>query len=138
MKRTLSVVSLFALGALLMGAAVGSAGTWVFKTRADQTTVNTKIAEFVEGATGTTVASVDIEGDIAGKWARGVVDKNPEAVADARRQLAEWNADNPGQPIRITLPQILQRVKKLRQDRESRFISTVSRERRAAVAEAMQ
>lgn len=64
MKRFIALLPLFAL--VLMGAAVGSAGTWVFRVRADQTTANTAIAEF-KNAAGTTVSSVDVEGDLAAR-----------------------------------------------------------------------
>lgn len=63
MKRVMSVASLTALAVILMGAAVGASGTWRFKLRSDQTTADTKIAEFQTGAA-TTVASIDIEGDL--------------------------------------------------------------------------
>lgn len=65
MRKLLSVAGLLGLACLLAGAGlVGTAGTSIFKLRADQTTSNTKIVEFQNGAA-STVASVDKEGDIA-------------------------------------------------------------------------
>ena len=58
-------------------------------------------------------------------------------MAEARATLSRWNEDNPESPIRIRLQQIITRAKKLREDRASRFITSVSPERRRAVAEAL-
>lgn len=80
----------------------------------------------------------NVEGDIVGAWARGIVDQDQEAVQDARQKLQEWNLDNPEQPIRIGLRQIQQRVNNLRTTREQRFITSASPERRGAVREALQ
>lgn len=80
----------------------------------------------------------NVEGEIAADWARAIVDKDQDGIADARRKLAEWNEDNPDNPIRITMQQLIQRAKKLRQTREQRFITTVAPERRQAVAEAIR
>lgn len=80
----------------------------------------------------------NVEGDIAAKWARSFSDGDAEGVADARRQMAEWNESNPEARISISSAQILQRVRKLRQDRAQRFITSTSPERRAAVRETLQ
>jgi hypothetical protein len=80
----------------------------------------------------------NVEGAIAAQWARAFADGDAEGVAEARRELADWNTNNPEDRISITSAQILQRVKKLRQDRAQRFITSTSPERRSAVREAMQ
>lgn len=64
MKRAIAVLSLASVAVLLMAAGRGSSGTTQLKTRADQTTANTKIVEFISGADGLAKASIDIEGDI--------------------------------------------------------------------------
>lgn len=80
----------------------------------------------------------NVEGEIASLWARGVADSEPDKVAEARQQLADWNETNKDSPIVITTAQIVQRVKKMRQDRSERFIKGVAPERRARVMEEMQ
>ena len=80
----------------------------------------------------------NVEGEIAAKWARGFADRDAEAVKDARQELADWNRDNPSDRITITSAQIVQRVKKMRQSREQRFITSAAPERRAGVREAIQ
>jgi len=77
----------------------------------------------------------NVEGEIAADWARAVADRDTEAVAEARQRLADWNERNPDARIAITGRQIMARVKKLRQDRAQRFITSASPERRRAVAE---
>lgn len=79
----------------------------------------------------------NVEGEIASDWARAVVDGDQEAVAAARQRLVDWNERNPEQPIVITPRQILNRARKLRQERLQRFITTVAPERRARVEEAL-
>jgi hypothetical protein len=80
----------------------------------------------------------NVEGEIASKWARAFADGDRDGVQAAKDDLAEWNRRNPDQRIRITGSQILQRVKKLRQERAQRFITSVSPERREAAREAIQ
>ncbi len=79
----------------------------------------------------------NVEGEIVERWARGIVDKEPDAVKAARESLADWNKSNPTQPIRITLTQVIQRAKKMRDSRSDRFIKSVAPERRAAVTGAL-
>ena len=76
----------------------------------------------------------NVEGEIAGAWARAMADGDAEGVADARQRLADWNEKNPDDPIRITSSQILRRVKDIRRERSSRFITSIAPERRARVA----
>lgn len=80
----------------------------------------------------------NVEGEIASDWARAFADGDSAAVADARQRLADWNEANKESPIRISGAQIAQRVKKLRQDRAQRFITSASPERRRAVADTLQ
>ncbi|HPL79797.1 MAG TPA: hypothetical protein PKY40_12380, partial [Burkholderiaceae bacterium] len=54
------------------------------------------------------------ESEIADKWARAIFDKDEAAKADARQDVADWNADNPESPIRISMSQLLKRVKAMR------------------------
>jgi len=80
----------------------------------------------------------NVEGEIASRWARAFADGDAEGVRDARQEVADWNRNNPGARIQITSAQIIQRVRKLRQSRAQRFITSVSPERRRDVTETMQ
>ena len=79
----------------------------------------------------------NVEGEIAGRWAQAMVDQDPEGVAAAKKQLADWNAANPTAPIKITIPQVLARVKALRQSRADRTVKAAPKEMRSTVKEAL-
>lgn len=75
-----------------------------------------------------------VETEIVGKWARGLVDGEPQAVRDAQEELRRWNQNNPRSPIRISRAQVAQRARKMRESRAERFTKSVAPERRAAVS----
>ena len=79
----------------------------------------------------------NVEGEIAGRWAQAMVDGDSDGVKKARESLAEWNAANPTAPIKITLPQVLARVKALRSSRADRTVKAAPKEMRGTVREAM-
>lgn len=81
--------------------------------------------------------AINVESEIAGKWAQGVADKDADAIAAARDELKSWNENNPETPIRIGMPQILQRVRKMRESRAERTIKTAPRELRGMMREAL-
>lgn len=45
--------------------------------------------------------------------------------------LAKWNADNPDTPIKISMPQIVKRVRDMRATREQRIQKATPKELRA-------
>lgn len=73
------------------------------------------------------------EAEIADAWAKGIADKNNDAIAAARADLAAWNRANPESPITITMQQIRQRVATLNMNRAQRLERTASREIRGEV-----
>ncbi|MES2415078.1 MAG: PLxRFG domain-containing protein [Pseudomonadota bacterium] len=73
------------------------------------------------------------ESEIAAQWAQGVFEQDQAKVQDARDALARWNEANPTAPIRIQMPQILKRVKAMREDKATRIAKTAPREIRATV-----
>ena len=75
-----------------------------------------------------------IESMIADEWAKGVAEKDPDLVANARKTLMAWNERNPDSRIQIGFSQIRRRVQQMAQTREQRFIKTVPKELRAGVA----
>ena len=74
-----------------------------------------------------------VEGEIAALWALGVFEKDAAKVERAREQLRTWNEDNKTSPIRITMPQVLQRVRAMREDKTTRLAKTAPAEIRAQV-----
>ena len=80
-----------------------------------------------------------VESSIAEEWARGILDKDAEAVSKARERLREWNEDNPEMPIKIGFSQIARRVKEAKLTRDQRFIKTAPPElRRRVMGELVQ
>jgi len=80
----------------------------------------------------------NVEGEIAGRWAQGMADGDREAVASARQELADWNKANPQAPIRITMPQVLARLKALKTSRAERTVKQTPKELRPLVAETLK
>lgn len=80
----------------------------------------------------------NIEAEIAGEWASGIVDKEPEKVTAARERLRDWNRANPESRIAITPQQIQRRVRDMRLARDARFTKAAPKEMRGAVREVMQ
>jgi hypothetical protein len=91
----------------------------------------------VQAAAGQVQAMVGLvkmrEGEIADKWARGVFEREPDAVRSARAELERWNAANPDAPIKINSAQIVKRVREMGTGRDERLAKTAPREIRATV-----
>ncbi len=73
------------------------------------------------------------ESELSARWALGLFEKDSDKVQAAREDLAEWNRANPESPIRIKFGQVLQRVKKMNESKETRMIKTAPKEIRNAV-----
>lgn len=78
-----------------------------------------------------------VEAGIADKWARGVLDRDPKAVAAALDELRTWNRDNPDSIIRINAAQIQQRVRQAQLERGVRLAKTAPVEQRGQVSQAL-
>lgn len=78
------------------------------------------------------------ETEIADLWARGRIEKKPDLIEDAKRQLKEWNAQNGASPIEISPSQINDRVKQANMDKATRMAKTAPKEMRAGVKAALQ
>ena len=79
-----------------------------------------------------------VESAIAGLWARGIADREPEAVVEAREMLRQWNADNPSMPVRINQAQLVRRVREMRATREERLTRATPLEMRAGVRQELR
>lgn len=77
------------------------------------------------------------KGVITEKWARGIVDRNPEDVAAAKRDIDRWNAANPETPITIKLSAVALRANAMRATKEDRFIKAATKEMKDYVKEAL-
>jgi N12 class adenine-specific DNA methylase len=73
------------------------------------------------------------ESEIAAMWAQGVFEGDQAKVQQARDALKRWNEANPAAPIKIQMPQIIRRVKAMREDKATRIAKTAPKEIRASV-----
>jgi hypothetical protein len=79
-----------------------------------------------------------VETSLADRWARGVIDNDPDAVQKAIRDLLAWNIRNPEQRIAITPDQIRRRVREATMERSVRLTRSSPKEIRGAIAESLQ
>jgi hypothetical protein len=71
-----------------------------------------------------------VEASIADRWARGIVEKDQDAIEAAIKDLFAWNLRNPTAPIAITPQQIRQRVQSALMPAEARLLRQTPRELR--------
>lgn len=62
--------------------------------------------------------------DIRAQWAKALFEKDESAVVRVRARLAQWNEQNPDQPIRINMPDIWKRAAQMGKDRTARIADT--------------
>lgn len=68
--------------------------------------------------------------DIRSKWAKGIVEKDPELIKSARDALANWNEKNPDQKMTANLPAIFKRARDMSKSKEQRIIDTAPKSMR--------
>ncbi len=74
-------------------------------------------------------------GEIRGLWAQGIFEKDASKVADARSQIADWNAKNPDQRMVISIPSVMRRVKEMSKTKDQRIAASAPRAMRAKMRE---
>jgi hypothetical protein len=62
--------------------------------------------------------------DIKAQWADALFRKDEAAVQRVRERLADWNRDNPEQPIVVKMPDVWKRVREMNKDRSDRIADT--------------
>lgn len=62
--------------------------------------------------------------DIKAQWADALFRKDEAAVQRVRERLADWNRDNPDQPIVVRMPDVWKRVREMGKDRSDRIADT--------------
>lgn len=78
------------------------------------------------------------ETEIADLWARGRIERKPDLVEDAQRQLREWNEANKYSTISIDQSQINKRVREANMTKAQRLARTAPKEIRKDVKEALE
>lgn len=69
--------------------------------------------------------------DIRSRWAKGIFEKDPEQIAEARAMLARWNENNPDQRMSANLGAIMKRVKEMSKSKDQRIADTAPKAMRA-------
>jgi hypothetical protein len=72
---------------------------------------------------------------ISAAWAAGIYEKDSGKVQEARDMIAQWNEDNPDQPMMIRMPNILRRVREMGKDKAQRIADTAPRAMRQRLRE---
>lgn len=72
---------------------------------------------------------------ISAAWAAGIYEKDSGKVQEARDMIAQWNEDNPDQPMMIRMPNILRRVREMGKDKAQRIADTAPRAMRQQLRE---
>lgn len=78
-----------------------------------------------------------VESDIAEKWARGLHERDPDAVRNAQQKLRDWNSKNPETPINIKFSQVQRRVVEMTRTSADRLVRATPKEMRGMVREGM-
>ncbi len=67
---------------------------------------------------------IQTSSDIKAQWADALFRKDEAAVQRVRERLADWNRDNPEQPIVVKMPDVWKRVREMGKDRSERIADT--------------
>ncbi len=62
--------------------------------------------------------------DIKAQWAQAVFEKDDAGLQRVRDRLADWNKNNPEQPIVVKIPDVMKRVREMNKDRTDRIADT--------------
>ncbi|MDN5506622.1 MAG: PLxRFG domain-containing protein, partial [Comamonas sp.] len=73
--------------------------------------------------------------EIKAQWADALFRKDEAAVQRVRERLADWNRDNPDQPIVVKMPDVWKRVREMGKDRSDRIADTAPKALRQQMRE---
>ena len=75
---------------------------------------------------------------IRAKWAAGIFENDQAMVSEARQDIADWNRRNPDQPMLITVPSVMSRVREMRKSKDQRIADSAPKAMRAQMREELQ
>lgn len=73
--------------------------------------------------------------EIKAQWADALFRKDEGAVQKVRERLADWNRDNPDQPITVKMPDVWKKVREMGKDRTQRIADTAPKALRQQMRE---
>lgn len=71
--------------------------------------------------------------EIRAKWATGIFEDDQSMVNEARQDIGDWNRLNPDQPMLITIPSVMARVREMRKSKKERIADSAPKAMRAAL-----
>lgn len=78
---------------------------------------------------------IQTSSDIKAQWAQALFNKDEAALEQVRERLADWNRDNPDQPIVVKMPDVWKRVREMGKDRTQRIADTAPKALRGQMRE---
>ena len=78
---------------------------------------------------------IQTSNDIKAQWAQALFNKDDAALERVRERLADWNRDNPDQPIVVKMPDVWKRVREMGKDRTQRIADTAPKALRQQMRE---
>lgn len=78
---------------------------------------------------------IQTSSDIKAQWAQALFNKDDAALERVRERLADWNRDNPDQPIVVKMPDVWKRVREMGKDRTQRIADTAPKALRGQMRE---
>jgi len=78
---------------------------------------------------------VQSSAEIKAQWADALFRKDEAALQRVRERLADWNEDNPDQPIVVKMPDIWKKVREMGKDRTQRIADTAPKALRGQMRE---
>jgi len=76
--------------------------------------------------------------EIRSKWARGIFEDKQSVVDEARADIAHWNRNNPDQPMLITVPSVMSKVREMRKPKDQRIADSAPKAMRVQMREDLQ
>ncbi|WP_043821055.1 PLxRFG domain-containing protein [Delftia sp. RIT313] len=67
---------------------------------------------------------IQTSSDIKAQWSQAVFEKDEAGLHRVRDRLADWNKNNPEQPIVVKIPDVMKRVREMNKDRTDRIADT--------------
>nr|WP_255594907.1 PLxRFG domain-containing protein [Acidovorax sp. sif1233] len=78
---------------------------------------------------------VQTSSDIKAQWAQALFNKDEAALERVRERLADWNRNNPEQPIVVKMPDVWKKVREMGKDRTQRIADTAPKALRQQMRE---
>jgi hypothetical protein len=75
--------------------------------------------------------------NVSALWANGLFESDPKQIEEARDMIASWNEKNPELPMRVNMPAIGLRLRKMRETREERILKGAPKAMQSVIRQEM-